>query len=96
MQLVGRAFGRSVAVALLGDHVQQNRPALLSFAQIAQNGEQMVEVVAVDRADVIEAEFLEQRPAGQDAAGIFLGTLGRALEARTGSAWPSGPRGRAD
>ncbi len=37
----------------------------------------MIEIVAVDRADIIEAELLEQRAAGPEAAGEFLGA-GRA------------------
>ena len=37
----------------------------------------MVEIVTVDRADIIEAEFLEQRAAADhEAAGIFLGPVG--------------------
>ena len=32
----------------------------------------MVEIVPVDRADIVEAELLEQRAAGQEAARIFL------------------------
>ena len=37
----------------------------------------MVEIVAVDRADVVEAEFLEQRAAADDdAAAVFLGLPG--------------------
>ena len=39
--------------------------------------QQMVEIVAVDRADIIEAEFLEQRAAADhEAAGIFLDPSG--------------------
>ncbi len=36
--------------------------------------------MAVDRADVEEPQLLEQRAAGQHAAGILLGPLGRALQ----------------
>ena len=37
----------------------------------------MVEIVTVDRADIVEAEFLEQRAAADhEAAGIFLGAVG--------------------
>ena len=35
----------------------------------------MVEFVAVDRPDVIEAQFLEQRSAGEEASAVFLGAL---------------------
>ena len=40
----------------------------------------MIDVVAVDRADIVEAELLEQRPAGDEAAGVFLGAARRILE----------------
>jgi hypothetical protein len=43
-------------------------------------GIKVVEVVAVDRADVIEAQFLEQRAAGDQAARIFLGLPGGAFQ----------------
>ena len=35
----------------------------------------MVEIVAVDRADIVEAELLEQRAAGPEAAAVFLGAF---------------------
>jgi hypothetical protein len=35
----------------------------------------MVEIMPVDRADIVEAELLEQRAAGPEAARIFLGPL---------------------
>src|SRR3546814_7452443 len=40
----------------------------------------MLHVVAVDRADVVEAELLEQRAAGHQAARILLGALGGDLD----------------
>ena len=36
----------------------------------------MVEVVAVDGADIVEAQLLEHGPAGPEPAGIFLGAGG--------------------
>ena len=61
--------------------MNQDRAGFLGFAHVAQHRQQMVEVVAVDRADVVEAHFLEQGAAGQDAAGVFLGAAGGALDA---------------
>ena len=81
VELVGGGFGGRVAVALLGDDVQQDRPGVLGVAQIAQDGEEMVHVMAVDRADVIEAQFLEEGAAGEQASRVFLGALGGALQA---------------
>ena len=44
---------------------------------VLQHRQQMVEVMPVDRADIVEAEFLEQRAAADhEAAGIFLGAVG--------------------
>ena len=67
---VGRGFRRRVAFALLRDHVHQDRSDL-GVAHVAQHRQQMVEIVSVDRPDVIEAEFLEQRAAGDVAARVF-------------------------
>jgi hypothetical protein len=70
----------AVALALLGDDVDQDRPGL-GVAHVAQHREQVVDVVAVDRADVIEAEILEQRAAAHHhAAGILLGERGAVLD----------------
>ena len=74
MILVGRAFGRSVALALLGHDVDQDRP-VLRVPHILENRQQVIEIVTVDRADIVKAELLEQRAAGPERAGIFLGAL---------------------
>ena len=47
--------------------------AHIGIAHIAQHRQQMIEIMSVDRPDIVEAEFLEQRAAGHHAAGIFLG-----------------------
>jgi hypothetical protein len=60
--------------------VQELRAALA--AQVLQRGDQRIEVVAVDRADVVEAEFLEHR-ARHDHA---LGVLSKRRPARTAAA----------
>ncbi|CAG9212845.1 hypothetical protein PSP6_310082 [Paraburkholderia tropica] len=52
-------FGELVALAFLRHHVQELRAA--QFLDVLQRGDQRVEVVTVDRADVVEAEFFEQR-----------------------------------
>src|ERR671935_182268 len=44
--------------------------------------QRVVDVVAVDRAHVEEAELVEQRAAGDQAAGIFLHVHGALLEER--------------
>jgi len=69
--LVGRVFCRGIALALLGDDMDQHR-AFGGVTHILQHGEQVIQIVPVDRADVIEAQFFEQSPAGHHAAGEFF------------------------
>ena len=49
--------------------------SVVHVADVFQDRQQMVEFVAVDRPDIIEAQFLEQRSAGEEAAAVFLGAL---------------------
>ena len=72
---VGRAFSGGVAFPLFRDDMHQDRPGL-GVAHVLQDGEQMVEVVAVDRADIVEAELLEHGAAGEEGSRIFLGLAG--------------------
>ena len=64
--LVVGGFRRRVALALLGDDVDEDRP-VPRVAHVLQHRQQVVEIVPVDRPDVVEAEFLEHRPAGPEA-----------------------------
>jgi hypothetical protein len=72
-------LGQLVALALLGDHVQELRA--LAGADVLQRGDQRIQVVPVDRADVVEAELLEQRGRHHHALGLLLQPLGQ-LEQR--------------
>ena len=58
MIFVGGGLGQWVAFAFFGHDMHQHRPAL-HVAHVLQDREQMVEIVAVDRPDIIEAELLE-------------------------------------
>ena len=69
--LVGGFLGRLVALALLRDAVNQER-SVLGVAHVLEHRQQVIDVVAVDRPDIEEAELVEQRAAGDEAAGIFL------------------------
>ena len=73
-------FRRQIALALLGDHVQEARP--IGIAEIAQGGDQGVEIVAVDRADVVEPQFLEQRARRDHALDMLLGPAGQFPDGR--------------
>ena len=64
------ALGGFVAAALLGDQVQQPRTG--DAAHVAQGAQQPRHIVAVDRADVVEAEFLEQGAAHHHALHVLL------------------------
>ena len=70
--LVGRLLGGLVALALLRHDVDQDRP-FLGVAHVLEHRQEVIEVVTVDWADVIEAELFEHRAAGQEAAREFLG-----------------------
>ncbi len=66
----GVGLGRGEALALLGHHMQELRA--VEVAHVAQGGEQGGQVVAVDGADVVPAQFLEQGAGHQHALGMFL------------------------
>ena len=66
-----RGFGWRVAFAFLGADVHKER-AIVRAADIFQNRQQLAEIVAIDDADVIEAEFFEQCAAGDKAARKFF------------------------
>ena len=74
--LVGRLLRRGIAMALAGDAHEPAPGLRRAVAHIAQHRQQMVQIVAVDRPDIEEAQLLEQRAAGHHAAGELLGALG--------------------
>ncbi len=67
-------FGGGEALALLRHHMEELRA--VEVAHVAQGGDQRRQVVAVDGADVVPAQFLEQRARHQHALGVFLGAAG--------------------
>ena len=69
--LVGGFFRRLVPFALLRHDMNEDRP-VLHVAHVLQHRQQVVDIVAVDRPDIEEAEFIEQRAAGHQAARVFL------------------------
>ena len=69
-----------VALALLGHDMQQHRPLMIRVPEVAQHRHEVIEVVPVDRADIVETQLLEQCPAGQQAARELVGAPGRLLE----------------
>ena len=76
----GVGLGQLVALALLGHHVQELRA--LQALDVFQRRDQRVEVVPVDGADVVKAEFLEQRGGHHHAFGLLLEALGQFEQGR--------------
>ena len=70
----GVGLGRGEALALLRHHMEELRA--VEVAHVAQGGDQGRQVVAVDGADVVPAQFLEQGAGHQHALGVFLGAAG--------------------
>jgi len=68
---VSAVFGRCVAFALFGDDVDQHR-AFRCVAHIFQHRQQVIEIVPVNRADIVKAQLFEQSPARHQTAGKFL------------------------
>ena len=79
MALVARCFGRGVSLALFRQDVDQHRPGGPRLHR-AQNGQKLVQVMPVNRADVVEPQCLEQRAANGHAFQHVLGALGTFLQ----------------
>ena len=82
---VRRILGRAVALALVGHDMNQHRPDV-GVANILEHLDERLDVMPVDRSDVIEAELVEERAAGEQAARIFFH-----LAAPCGAAAPASP-----
>ncbi len=59
--------------------MDQNRPGI-PIADILQHWQQVIEVMPIDRPDIIEAEFFEHRAAGPETAAEFLGLAGLVIQ----------------
>ena len=73
-------FRRRVALALAGGDVQKLRAA--EPLEILQRGKQRVQVVPVDRTDVIEAELLEQGAGNDQSLDVLFGAACELLHRR--------------
>ena len=63
-------LGQLVAKALFGHHMQELRA--LAVTQVFQCRDQRVQVMAIDRADIGEAQFLEDRARRNHALGVLF------------------------
>ena len=68
-------LGEGEALPLLGEHVDHARP-VHGRARSARVSQQLLEVVAVDRAEVAEAQLLEEHPVGEEVLDALLDVLG--------------------
>lgn len=71
---VGGSLGVGVAAAFLGDDVDKHGAGGLRALDLPEDGDEVIDVVAVDGADVVETELLEQRRPGaaDHAAGVLV------------------------
>ena len=76
---VGGGFRRGIALALLRDNMDQHR-AVTIVADIAQNGDQMFEIMPVNRADMIKSKLFKHRAASHIAPRMFDGAGDRAVD----------------
>ena len=77
--LVFRLFGRRIALALFGDGMNENR-AVMVVADLGEQIDQKFDIMTVDRADMIPAQFLEHRAARNIASRMFHGAGDRIIE----------------
>ena len=77
MIFVRSRFGRGIALAFLRDDMDEHG-AFRIVTDIFEDRDQLFQIVAINRADIIEAELFEQGAAHRHAAGIFL-RLGRRI-----------------
>jgi hypothetical protein len=72
--LVGGALSVGVSAPLLGDDVDEDGAGGLGSLNVVEDADEVVDVVAVDGADVVEAELLEKcgAAAADHAAGVLV------------------------
>mmetsp|Transcript_9180 Transcript_9180/g.21586 ORF Transcript_9180/g.21586 Transcript_9180/m.21586 type:complete len:318 (+) Transcript_9180:892-1845(+) len=75
VHLVAGLLGGGIALALLGLDVEKHRLVAVGIAELLEDGDEVVQVVAVEGSDVIEAQLLEQGAAGDEAAGVLVDAL---------------------
>ncbi|GCD76490.1 hypothetical protein NBRC3299_2782 [Acetobacter pasteurianus NBRC 3299] len=76
--LVPGFFGWLIAVAFFRDDMQHDG-AVIRIAQVAQDRDQLRQIMPIYGANVVKAQFFKQRAAGNHAAGIFIGLAGCAF-----------------
>lgn len=77
---VAGGFGGRVSVSLDGLDVQQDGLVVGGVPELFENGNEVVEVVAVDGSDVVESQFLKEGSSRDQPAGVFVDALVDALD----------------
>ena len=70
----GVALGELIALAFARDHMQKLGPG--QVAQVFQRGNQGVQIMPINRADVVEAKLFKQGGGGDDVLGLLFKTAG--------------------
>ncbi len=76
----GVCLGRRIAMPFARYHMQELRP--FEVADIFQCGDQHIQIVPVNRADVVEAELFKQRSRQHHAFGLLFQPLGKFQQGR--------------
>jgi len=90
MIFVGGGLGGGIALALYRHRMDQHRP-MVAVAHIFEDRDQMLQIMPVDRPDIIKSELLEQGAAHRHAASELVGLLRRLVE-RFGQLARNAPR----
>ena len=69
------SLGQFVAIALFGHHVQELRA--MAVTQVFQCGDQGIQIMAINGADIVEAKFFKNRGGHDHALGMFFQLFGQ-------------------
>ena len=83
MKSDGLTFSRAETLAFLGDDVQ--KAWATHRLHVLQSRHQRINIVTVNRSDVIEAEFLKQRTRHHHSFEVLFPSSGKRLDGRGGS-----------
>ena len=83
MKSDGLTLSRTETLAFLGDDVQ--KAWATHRLHILQSGHQRINIVTINRSDVIEAQFLEQRTRHNHSFEMLLPSSGKSLHRRSRS-----------
>jgi len=80
VHFIGGCLCWSIAASFLCNDMNKYRATLRIVAYILKNRDKMLEIVAINGADIIETHFLKQRAASDQAACVVFGFAGSLFE----------------